>query len=95
MLAERVEFSGIISILSAGFTLRAFAEPNLSEEGKHHTSSALEFLAALFEAFVFSSIGLSFASYLHLPMSIELSIGMFFNVLVFRFIGVFLIIWVA
>lgn len=95
MVAERVEFSGIISVLSAAFTLRAFAEPNLSEEGRHHTSSALEFIAALFEAFVFTSIGLSLASFLHLPWSLQLSIGMFFNVLIFRFIGIFLIIGVA
>ena len=39
MLAERIEFSGIISVLSGAFTLRVFAEPNLSEEGRHHTST--------------------------------------------------------
>ena len=96
MLAERVEFSGIISVLSAAFTLRAFAEPNLSEEGRHHTESALEFVACIFEAFVFASIGLSLSTFTkdH-DWSVELSLGMFFNVLVFRFIGVFLIIKVA
>ena len=92
MAAERVEFSGIISVLSAAFTLRAFAEPNLSEEGQKHTASTLEFIGALFEAFVFTSIGLSFATFVQMPWSMQLSIGMFFNVLVFRFIGVFLII---
>ena len=33
LIAERFGFSGIISVLSAAFTLRAFGEPNLSEEG--------------------------------------------------------------
>jgi NhaP-type Na+/H+ or K+/H+ antiporter len=92
LVAERVEFSGIISVLSAAFTLRAFGEPNLSDDGKHHTAATLEFVGALFEGFVFTSIGLSFGSFVHMPWSMQLSIGMFFNVLIFRFIGVFLII---
>jgi NhaP-type Na+/H+ or K+/H+ antiporter len=92
MVAERVGFSGIISVLSAAFTLRGFAEPNLSENGKNLTASTLEFVGALFEGFVFTSIGLSFATFVQMPCSIQLSIGMFFNVLIFRFLGVFLII---
>jgi len=96
MIAERVEFSGIISVLSAAFTLRGFAEPNLSEAGRHHTESALEFVASIFEAYVFASIGLSLATFTkNHDWSVELSLGMFCNVLVFRFIGVFLIIKMA
>jgi NhaP-type Na+/H+ or K+/H+ antiporter len=96
MLAERVEFSGIISVLSAAFTLRGFAEPNLTEEGRHHTETTLEFVASIFEALVFASIGLSLTTFtLDHYWSVELSLGMFVNVFIFRFVGVFLIIKIS
>ncbi len=70
MIAERVEFSGIFSLLSSAFTLKAYAAPILSEEGRHNTKEVLEFISMLFEAIVFSMIGLSFSSFFDLNWSI-------------------------
>jgi len=64
----------------------------LSEEGLKHAEENLEFLAAIFESVVFASLGLSlftFAQKGAYEWSPGLSLGMFVNVVIFRFVGTF------
>jgi hypothetical protein len=49
----------------------------------------------IFEAIVFTTIGLSLSSFFHFDWSIGLSFGLFVDVLIFRFAGVFLIIFLS
>ncbi len=70
LLAEFTGFSGIISVLSGGFTMSAFVQPNLSPAGQEQTSTALGFLGALFEGYVFSCLGLSIMTYVSFSWSV-------------------------
>jgi NhaP-type Na+/H+ or K+/H+ antiporter len=49
----------------------------------------------IFEAIVFTIIGLSLSSFFHFKWSLGFSFGLFVDVLIFRFIGVFLIIFLS
>jgi len=49
----------------------------------------------IFEAIVFTTIGFSLSSFFHLDWSFGLSLGLFVDVLIFRFASVFLIIFLS
>jgi len=92
VLAELVELSGIVSLLACGIFMGQFTWYNLSPQGKQSTSVAFQIIGYLIEAFVFSYLGLTQLSYSDYDWSVGLCVGMFLNVVIFRFIGTIAII---
>ena len=92
VLAELVELSGIVSLLACGIFMGQFTWYNLSPQGKQSTSVAFQIIGFMIEAFVFSYLGLTQLSYSDYDWSVGLCVGMFLNVIVFRFIGTIAII---
>lgn len=62
-VAERLHFSGIISLLAGGILMSKYCWYNLSPQSKQATSLAFNMLGYAAEAFVFGYLGLTFFSY--------------------------------
>lgn len=67
--SEVAEYSGIISLLTAGVVMAKYTWYNLSPQGKQSSFIVFQFLGYATEAFVFAYLGLTFFSYQTLKWS--------------------------
>jgi NhaP-type Na+/H+ or K+/H+ antiporter len=70
--SEMAQYSGIISLLTAGVVMAHYTWYNLSPQGKQSSFIVFQFLGYLIEAFVFSYLGLTFFSYFDEVWSLDL-----------------------
>lgn len=73
--------------MTSGVTMALYAQYNLSLDGKHFTSDALEFLSFMGEAFCFAYLGLTFFSYSNYDWSLKFFLVMLVIVILGRFLG--------
>ena len=96
--AEHFNFSGIITMFSAGFTMAHYAYYNLSKEAKKGSSLAIEAISALAEAFLYCYIGISALSIKSEHVVPEFVVAITVATAIGRFISVFLpitVIWLC
>ena len=87
LIAEILELSGILTLLSCSVFMAAYTWYNFSMQGKLITASTLEVIAHIVEAFVFCYLGLSFFSYANLRWSTGLFVTFTSIVIVGRFLA--------
>ena len=87
VVAEMIQYSGIITLLTCAVTMAHYGWYNLSPQGQTSTGIVFQFLGFLAEGFVFSYLGLTFFSYRYKPFSLSFIGVMFAIVLVGRFIA--------
>lgn len=87
IVSEMSSYSGIISLLTSGVFMAAYAWYNLSPGGRTGTTVTFSFIAFLAEGFVFSYLGLTFFSYRHFAWSWHLICVLLFAILVGRACG--------
>lgn len=69
VLAEMLQQSGIIALLTSGITMAHYGWYNLSPQGQTSSAVVFQFLGFIAEGFVFSYLGLTFFSYRFMPFS--------------------------
>eukprot|EP01095_Lingulamoeba_sp_RSL-Kostka_P000516 TRINITY_DN10801_c0_g1_i1.p1 TRINITY_DN10801_c0_g1~~TRINITY_DN10801_c0_g1_i1.p1 ORF type:complete len:538 (+),score=59.53 TRINITY_DN10801_c0_g1_i1:196-1809(+) len=94
VLGEALDSSGIIASLFCGFGMKHYTFYNLSEKGKVHTLSVIEFLSILFDMMGFITLGISVIT-LDVPFfkAIPMIVIVIILCLVTRLISVFSIIY--
>ena len=87
IVSEMTGFSGIISLLTSGVFMAAYAWYNLSPQGRTGSTVTFSFIAFLAEGFVFSYLGLTFFSYRQYTWSWQLILVLLLAILVGRACG--------
>jgi len=85
--SEVIHASGIITLLTCGVVMAHYTWYNLSPQGKQSSFIVFQFNGFVFEAFVFSYLGLTFFSYQTLDWSPDLFLCELIVIMVGRFIG--------
>lgn len=98
MIAELLEISGIITLLTSGILMAHYAWYNLSPQSKQTTNLAFGAFGFGAEAFVFAYLGLTFFSYTSYEWSWQFFVSEFFVIVIGRFFGIvgllYVISWV-
>lgn len=97
LIAEGLELSGIVSILTNGVVLKIYANPNISKKSKKVLKLGYETFAYVFETIVFLFLGIGLTAFNHpfKKMGWGLCITTIVNLNVARAINVLICSWLA
>lgn len=97
LIAEGLELSGIVAILTYGVFLSYYANPNISEQSKKVVAMGYETIAYAFETLVFLFLGIGLFAIKHPfeQMGWGLFITTILNLYFTRFLNVALCTWIA
>jgi NhaP-type Na+/H+ or K+/H+ antiporter len=86
-VGELIHVSGIICLLTCGIVMAHYGWYNLSPQGKHLSSAAIQVIGFGLEAFVFAYLGLSFFSVYDFDWSWQFILIEMLICIIARFIG--------